>query len=212
MTDTSVTQDDLYNRLVGYLNLCYGEIDKYEIDLSEDITSTGISRFQQKITTARGWSNRVLGMIREAKRWFNQVRSLSEGKKALWERSVVQYSLTQTWDKKFSADERRAQSELQFVGLYDDFKKWNDLTSELRSLVDALEAKHKDLINTKDDLKSLLWSVRLQLALGEGNVRVGAGELSARMAKPVFEPDSVEDDLNNKTPARETIDDLLKGK
>lgn len=204
-----MSQDELYSRLAHYISVSYAEIDKYEVDFAEDITSTGISRFQQKITQARGWANRVLGMLREAKRWYNKSTSLSEGKKALWERSITSHSMTQVWDKKYSADERRAQSELQFVALSDDYQKWSDLTSELRSLVDACDRKHKDLINSKDDLKALLWSVRLQLALGEGNVTLGTSELSARVAKPTFE-NTIEDDLTNKNPTRETIDELLK--
>lgn len=216
-TDNStipLSQDELYTRLVSYVSNSYGELDNYNVELSEDVLSTGVHRVQKKITQARGWANRVLAMLREVKRWQNKSTSLSEGKKDLFERRVATFIRDTTWPKGVGADERKAQAQLQYEAEQEDARKWHDLTSELRSLSEACDKKHKDLVNSKDDLKALLWSARLQFVLDSGNINsteIGRQAQMAQLAKPVFEPDDNRDDLSKINPSGNTVDELLKG-
>lgn len=204
--------DTLYDKLVVYITSSYGELDNYSIELVEDVLSTGVHRVQAKIKTARGWANRVLSMLREASRWKNTASSMAEGKQLLFERKVTTYIRDTQWTTKIGADERKSQAQLQFISEQDEAKKWQDLTSEMRALADACEKKHKDLINTKDDIKALLWSARLQFVLETGNMSQEGHERQAQLAKPVFEPSDDRDDMTKLGVTGSSIDELLQGK
>jgi len=75
--------------------------------------------------------------------------------------------------KGLDARERKAVAELENTVLIEDASNWDLLLGEQRGLIAMLRDKHKDLIAAREDLRNLLWSVRLQGMSGEGFGRSG---------------------------------------
>lgn len=165
----SATDEDLKVILGKFLSQSYDEIVKYEMVLGEDFLTTGVTRFLQTLNITRGWSNRVLGILMDARRYRDRVNQLVRGKKALFEQSCIEYIRDNRPNMPAGLDgqERKSLAALMNKEKHEDWQEWEGYAGELRSLIDTLNSRHKDLLSAKQDLRAQLWAVKLQGILGE---------------------------------------------
>jgi hypothetical protein len=203
-----------YQAFVQSIQDGYSELEKYSInfgDLSGLITSDLVSRLGR----AREWGNRVLHMWREARKNFTHVNAHASGLQDYFERLVGMYLRDTQFPKGLNADERKAMAELQYLGYHYLAQRWADLLDEYRAYVKECEKKHQDLMDAKNDVRTALWAMRLQFALGERSMDLStngqAAAAAARTRQPVFETDA-SDDLTKVPAGHHTSDELLNSK
>ena len=165
---SKMTDTELHTHVTAMVRNGMEELDRYFLILDEDLLTTGTTRFQKKLMETRAWANRVLGMLGEARRLNNLVAALLRGKKSLLEARLAMWTQGNKDSLKgLDASERKAVA-IQNNGLsVEDRDRWEDLASEIRSFIATLDDRHRDLLNARNDLRALAWSVRLQGVLGE---------------------------------------------
>lgn len=175
-----MTDVDLMSTMQGWLDKTYLELDGYTLVLGEDFLTTGITRFLKTLNDARGWSSRVLGLLMEARRYRDQAIHLAKGKKTLFEYSCIEFTKNERQSMPAGLDghERKALAALANRVRQEDWQAWENITNELRTLIEVLEDKHKDLLSSKQDLRAQLWAVKLQGFLGELVSEAAEGEAS----------------------------------
>lgn len=167
---------DLKKVAIEFITNSYEEITSYTWVMNEDLLSTGTHRILATIAKAREWGNRILAMLGRCHELTGPVRYMANGKKTLAERTTTEWLRDHRHDESYipkgtDAKERKSIAELENAQLHDDWADWDNYLSEFRSLRDVLHDKHKDLLAAKEEIRMMLWAVRVQGITGEGFAR-----------------------------------------
>lgn len=160
---------ELYEYVTAMIRDGYEELPNYTY-VMPDMLTVGVHKFNADLILTRGWQNRILGMLQQARQIKAHASAMAEGKKRLHEYDISDYITKESnriklkgldaSERKIAA--RRACSESEEVA-----DEWNRLVGELRAYVDVLEEKLRNLGEAKNDLRAQLWAVRVHGVLGE---------------------------------------------
>lgn len=165
----SVNDSELKGVIDTFIESVYSEINNYDVLLGEDFLTTGIHRFLVQLNKGRQWGSRVLNLMIDARRYRDRALHLARGKRMLFEQKCILYIKDERKNMPSGLDgqERKALAQLENADYQEDWYLWETVANELRSMVEVLTQKHKDLLSAKQDLRAQLWAVKLQGMLGE---------------------------------------------
>jgi len=153
-----------YELAVRTIDSMYDELERYCAPGKLDLLAHGIDRFLGEIDRLREIGDRVLQMKRNISVLRSYVRSIAMSKRRHFERMVVRD--LETFDGKgMTAKDRRQAIELRYFNEEQDADAWTILDKSLQDLVVDLTDKHKQLVDSKQDIRANLMSLRLQLVL-----------------------------------------------
>lgn len=169
LNPSSFTDQQLYEYVAKMLAEGYSELEKYSYSMRDHLT-VGMSHFGEDLTLLRAWNNRVLGMLQQARQINAPVQRMSQGKRRLYECSVAEWTRNAKVAGELSGldgSERKALARANCSSNEEDAERWEELKTALRSYIDSLEDKQKDLTTARNDLRAQLWAIRVHGVLGE---------------------------------------------
>jgi hypothetical protein len=164
----NLTPDKLYGYVIDMITSGYAELPNYVYVMSDFLT-VGTHKFNEDLAKTRGWSNRIMGMLQQARQVNAHVATMAKGKTRIYETDLVRYITTadKAVFKGLDASERKLLAAQNCTPAYEEAAKWETLRLEMKAYIDALEDRQKDLHVARQDLRSQLWAVRLHGVLGE---------------------------------------------
>lgn len=165
-----LSPDELAKHISEFVTNTYAELSKIKNPMNEDFLTTGISRFNERLTEVSAHDFRFMGMLDEARRLEIESDSLARGKKSIAEEQVMIYATQLPRPEVFkglAADERKAYSKMQCKDYFDDAERWHVLAAELEVLIKHVAEQREFLSRGQQRLLASLWAVKVHGALGE---------------------------------------------
>lgn len=204
----------------------YEEIETYKMPGEMKILDRGVhvTEFIASIDRLREWGDRILAMKRRVSVWKTTVRPQAVSRKRYWEREVAgELVFGDTPTKGVTAKDRRSLAEAKFSRLEDDLREWEEVEKALGDLYQDLTDKYRQIVDSKQDIRANLMSLRMQLVLERAGTDLAEMmtdhglKKASRYLREARGPDSDPDDVGGPNDPvagfdPKELDDLLSGK